>query len=821
VRTLRRARALLLSATALTPACGAHLSAQSTRPGDYALPTRTTGPGRPAIAVVVRQGDARGAVAVAVTTQGIAPDRGAVVGVALAALVEARLTERGILDATVLGGWDGWRMRALVGSATETAKAIDAIRASMLTPVALDDPAAAAVVRKVGALARRPLADPALADVARCTGEAYAGDPRLPTMTELEAWRRAAHGLGRVALATAGDSSIADATASTLAHAPAWPASTPIEPSPWPAIGSPASVYDASGEVPPGGARVVVTARTANPVRAVAAAAALGDARGPLASRLQALEAPARVRSVVATAHVDGGCVSVTMELAGRDLSSDGAARIATAAALARQEVGVEIDDTTATGDLGRLLATQAPDPRDAAERAAWWSLAGRRAGARDDQTRLALTVGVAASREAPDSMPLTNGEALRAAIDRATIAWHSQVVEARSRVERGQGEVWMLLASTCGTAPESSADAGVSAAVAVASAARAQEASGGEVRVEPFVAADGVGVLAHGASRANESPAAHARRLADVAARAFAADAIDSRDAARARTALLAHAGASGARTLGALAEALAAGRPSWVDATGTLFGLGSASDESIAARASALRGEPLRVAVLANADAAQAEAAARAVDRWVARRPNEARLCAPSPSLSAPRPGTYAADLPAGAPSEALVAVPLAAGDEAGRAAATWVAAMLEGTDGLLAHSLGAARAEAGGNALAREWSADVLGAPRAPALVIRVVSADGAIDAAVAQTRTLLDRLRQGAIHDEDRDRAAASIARRALASSLDPAARTIELWRGGSTSSPAPSIDTLRAFAGAALRDDALVIVAARPPRGTRR
>jgi hypothetical protein len=77
-------------------------------------------------------------------------------------------------------------------------------------------------------------------------------------------------------------------------------------------------------------------------------------------------------------------------------------------------------------------------------------------------------------------------------------------------------------------------------------------------------------------------------------------------------------------------------------------------------------------------------------------------------------------------------------------------------------------------------------------------------------------LLDRLRQGALREADRSRAASSLARDALALSLDPRARTVDLWRG-ETTMPAPSLDALRAFASASLHDDALVIVAARPAR----
>jgi hypothetical protein len=775
---------------------------------------RAAGEGRPSVTVVTREGDARAAVGVAVTTAGIASERGAVVAVALGALVEARLAERGVADARSVGGWDGWRLGVLAGTPADAERIAVATAAAMLAPVVADEPAMAAVASRIAALAQRPLPDRALADVARCTGDAYGmGADAVPSAGELEQWRKAAHSLGRVAMATAGSPAVADAVAAAIAKGPAWPAAAPMPPSPWPSTDARAAVYDASGQVAPGVARVVVTAWTALPERAVAAAEALGRPRGSLASRLAGLEAPARVRSVVGTAHADGGCVATTIDLGARDLVTDAPARIATAAALARQEVGVQIADTSAPPDLGRARAAEAADPREAAERAAWWSLARARGGVAAEDVRTALTVGFASPRDAAASPLPEMAEPIRGEIDRATIAWQAPVVEARTRVERGQGDVWVLIASACGTLSEAKADAGASAAVATAAAERADaEGAASGASVDAFVAADGVGVLAHGPPRPGETPVAHARRLADLAARAFAADALDADRIVHARTSLLARAADAEGRARGALAEALAPGHPSWVEPAGTNFGLASTTDEAVGQRASAMRGGPIRVAVVANADAAQGQAAVRAVDRWIARRPGDARACATAPALAAPHPGTYAVERSGGARSEALLAVPLPP-DERSVTTARWIAAALDGADGLLAHAL------AGTDqlpSLAMEWSATVLGAPRSPALTVRLVAADASLDAAVAQTRGLLDRLRLGALREADRARAASSLARSQLASTLDPGARAVQLWRGEATA-PAPSLEEMRAFAAASLRDDALVIVAARPPR----
>jgi hypothetical protein len=521
---------------------------------------------------------------------------------------------------------------------------------------------------------------------------------------------------------------------------------------------------------------------------------------------------------VVATAHVDGGCVAIAIDLAARDLGTNAPVHIATAAALARQEMAVEIGDTVAPADLGRALVTRASDPRDAAERAAWWALAGRKSGAADDELRVTLAVGIAPARDASEPTPPARASAIRGEIDRATFAWRAPVVESRTRVEQGQGEAWILLASLCGVLAEATHDAGLGAAVATAAAAQAADGAG-DAGVEAFVAADGLGVLVHGAARKGESPRALVRRLADVAARAFAADPLDPDRLAQARTELLARSARPFARALGTLAGAIAPGHPSWLQPMGTRDGLASASDAAMAMRVASIRAGPLRVAVLGNADAVQADAAVRAVDRWVARRPGESRACSPVPVLATPRAGTYAVDLSAGAPSEALIAIPLPPGDDASLSAATWLAATLDGPGGLLAHAqgdIGGRGGDTNAGLMALSWDAAVVGAPRSPALVVRATTPDASLDTAVAQGRALLDRLRQGALREEDRARASASIAQSRLTASLDPRSRIVALWRGELPSAP-PSLETLHSFAATALRDEALVIVAARPQR----
>jgi hypothetical protein len=827
VHTRRTGRGAALAMVCALAGCGGAGAGGGQGKGAQAPTSETRqAKDRPPLAVVARDGDPRGAIAVAVSTDGIAADRGAEAAVALAALVEARLEsatrERGGANAMidVTPAWDGYRARALVANEGEAAAVAERLRVALLAPVVATE--VARVHKKLAALARRPMADAALVDAVRCTGEVFAlpGVPvATPSAADIEGWRQAAHGLGRVVFATTGSERLADAVASSMAKGPAWPrAAAPASAAEGSAT-EPTEVYDATGDVPSGAARITLSVRAPSAEQAVAAAGNLGDPHGALASRLGGLEAPSRVRDVTATAHAAGGCLAVTIDFAPHDLAGDAAPRIAMAVALARQELALEVAEAPSDVALARALARRAGDPRESAEVAAWWTLATSRAGSAGDaaprSVRIATAIGIAIGKDATpaDTTIAARAKAIRAEIDRALVAWREPVVETRARVERGQGEMWLLLGSPCGTLAEIDTDAGLGAAFALAAADRAEEALRGTLAwAEGWTTTDGLGVIVHGPALPGEPPAAQARRLADAAARSFAAEPVDRASVARARGLLLASDDREESRALVAIAHAVAPGHPSWIAPMGPIEAIGRSSDASVLARAAAVRAGPLRVAVVASADVAQSEAAARAVDRWNARRPGAARACPVPTAPPPPHAGTYAVDVRAGAPSEAWLAVPLPPNDDAARLSATWIAAALDGPDGLLAHALGAG--------LARAWSARVVGSSRAPALIVRVASGLGALDAAVAQTRALLDRVRQGSLVEADRTRAASIRAQEELAAALDPRARLAALWRGDAPLAAPPTLDVLRAFASATLRDDALVIVVARPPRTTK-
>ena len=147
-------------------------------------------------------------MAVDVVTEGIAPELGADVPVALAGLVESRVDR----SVSVLLSGAGLRARGLASNDAEAVALAASLRTALMTPVTA---AELPVVRhKLAMLARRPLADAALQDASACEadvlapprmhGGSGAGEVDGPSLETVEAWRRGAMGLGRVSMATVG-----------------------------------------------------------------------------------------------------------------------------------------------------------------------------------------------------------------------------------------------------------------------------------------------------------------------------------------------------------------------------------------------------------------------------------------------------------------------------------------------------------------------------------------------------------------------------------------------------------------------------------------
>ena len=710
---------------------------------------------RPPVVILAREGDPASAISVAIST-GDDPASAA----AIAGWLEGKVPRLRVTPA-----WDGVRATMLVENEAAASAAAEAIRAALLASVRDDDLVHAK--KKLAALASRPIADASLAAWARCSG-ALLGTPGKedPSLADLEAMR-AAIGTGRVAFAVAGTRGVGEAVARTITEGPTWKAAVPL-----------AAVKTAPGTAVFEGAidapRVHIALSMGSSSAAVRAAEALGDPNGPLETRLHTLDVPFHLREVVGAAHPVGGCVAMILE--GNASGESTAARVADAVAL----VDVEARLAEGRDDLDATkMARRAGDVREAAERAAWWALADR---VKADGSASVVLEMPTRRGGGKDERPVEPSAAtLAQAIETAKTAWQKPVVDGRVKVESGQGETWVLIASPCGTDVEGELDAGATALAMAAARANLPEA-------EVFVAPDGAGLILHGAPLPGESAQSHAQRLGDQIARAFAG-------VSRARNLVSVREDLPAAM----LGSVLSAGHPSWVFPWGQSEATLRIGEGVVVGRAQALRAGPLRVAVIANVDRAQGDAAVRAADRWIDRRGDAARACPTLPLVPAAKPGTYALDSKPGAMPEALLAFPIANADDN---PARTIALAFDGDEGLLGKALGD---------LARSSSARVMGSPRTPALVLRIASPQSTLDQAVQQARALVDRVRQNGLAAADLDRATAS----ALDASLDPRARLVATWRGVETKMS--SAEDVRTFALRALGEDRLVVVAARPPR----
>jgi hypothetical protein len=191
-----------------------------------------------------------------------------------------------------------------------------------------------------------------------------------------------------------------------------------------------------------------------------------------------------------------------------------------------------------------------------------------------------------------------------------------------------------------------------------------------------------------------------------------------------------------------------------------------------------------PLRVAVIASHDAAQARAAHDELERWLRPLRAAGASCRRSERHS-PKIGEVTVEVGAGeTPAAAYVAVPLEPSTIAEASLTEW---LLNRPGGWLEQALKAPGAS--GTARAR-----VLGSDRGAALVIEIGSVDDQAGVALQQVRALLERLSKGAARPADFEAARARAARAQEDRSLDPRGRVVDLWLGRQLATP--TLESLR-------------------------
>jgi hypothetical protein len=735
---------------------------------------------RPSVRLLSRNGDPTGAVALVVAT-GAEPRAAA----ALAGLVELRLGRRAA-GAQVRVHALGFAITTPAASGS-VSRWVDACAAALLTPVKAAEVNARPVRARLDSL--RALGKPGRHGGAAlaCAGEAFLPDAVEPTVDArtLEQWRAAAATATTVAFGAVGSRELLRATSRAVAKGDAWPTGNGAR-DPWPE-------GDVIGADPQRTEhRLSLAWRVGDPTSAATAAELLGRREAPLALRLAALDADWSVQRVVATARPSGGCLLVELEgpREGLEPSLDHIARLA---ALAADEGDRALAAPSDGGFARERSILAAADPRAAAQRAAWGALTEGRSREPTRRVVAYATPAVGVRGEAGTA----STELARALATRSGV--RGSLSTPRVRVEHGQGELWALLASPCGTAGEGAATAGYRALL-LRTLARARDGEDG-VGLEPWITPDGVGLLAHAPrQRTDETPAAHAARVGGALGRALAVTRLDGVGLAAERARLSAEIGPGPRPDWWLLIDALAPDHPSWLEPRGTFGSIDLAGTEPAASERRQLLGEPLRLAVLASWDKAQVASVVAGVNRWLGPAATGDRRCS---AIVPAIPASTTLDLTSEGSAEhtvAHLAFPLGAGLAGQWSEAEIARWLLAREDGWLQQALAGLSASA---------HVELLGGRRLGALVVSLEATAADRDRAVSAATELMSRI---ATTPPDRDDVALALrtfAARAKRGSYDPRRRIVDLWRGERRT--APSAESLQRFLAGAFTRERLVLV----------
>jgi hypothetical protein len=621
-----------------------------------------------------------------------------------------------------------------------------------------------------------------------CVGELATAKPgEKPAAADLEKWRAFLFSSDSVAFAAVGRRPILDAAAEALRDGPAWPDGDEPD-DPWPAADV-AGAYTVEGN-----ARTLsVALRVGDAARALEAAKALGARRSSITAHAAALDPSWSVERVVATTRPRGACLRIDL----------GAKTGSLTPLLSAAEVGaLTLDEATRALDAatGAAFSLDRPvleswDPRNAATIAAWHALSGRReAGPRR------TAVSYAHPPSDGDGDTGFAGLLARAAAERRAASF-----DVRRLSEPGQGELWLLLASPCATASETTRSAGVSALMVRTLASTAPSDDG--VRIEPWVSAEGIGLLSHGPrASANESPSRHATRVAAALGRALAGAQIGDEDVGLSRAAIQAELDPETEPLWPVVLEALSPKHPSLLDPRGTWQSVTDLSTQAAEIERHAVLRGSLRVALLGPDAAGRSGDAILELSRWL--HPDRTRnaRCPALPTLAA-HPGEYEVDAPATAGARAVIAVTLPLSAAGGLPIeAEYTAYLLNRAGGWLERAVRA-------TGLAARAEATVLGGGDAGALAIEVAAAGPTARPAAAQVRALLMRLSDGAVTADELAQARAAYEETHAAQQIDPRRRIVELWLARSAPK-APDLAALRAFHRQAFAAERHVIVLTR-------
>lgn len=714
---------------------------------------RVVVPERPPLTLVARTGDPRGAIAFVA-----AHGRGSVLSLGLVALLRMRLEAQGLSGIEARAHGLGIEVSRAVADVAEVPRFVGALRSALAEPVRSGDANLARVQREVDAMRSLSFAGPGEAAILACSGElGFDRNAAIPQFTtpagsaDLEATRAAVFRVGAAAFAALGTTAVLEAATRALAADAAWPGGSADDDA-WPAADA---VFVDSGASP---RRLSLALRSPNAEAALAGGLELGASGSALSERLAALNPPWRLERTSAVARVRGACLRLDLAPPKGD-AGPSAEEIARAAAIAELSALAALEKAE-PGALDESVLRPS-NPLKAASLAAWRALLGPS----DDAPLRTLVAYLGEAHDGVASAELNATlTALRGRRGRSSF-------EVGSKSEAGQGELWMLLASPCGTLGEASSDAG---ALALALRAMALRAGTDAVGVEPWVSADGAGLLAHAPRKTpSEGARDQAERVAAALGRALGTR-LGGGEIGNARAQLLTELGGRPFSGWSALLEGLAPGHLSWLEPRGTWAAISELSfDELERTRRYFLTG-PLRLSVLANRGEAQTQVAAATLEAWLMPTRGHVSEC-PRARAEPARHGETRVVQSSGAPEGAYVGAVFAESGAAGARAAELSELVLNQGRSSLQRAL-AARAPAA-SATAR-----ALGGTRRPALVVEIRALPEQLNDAIAAVRAALDELGRGQLSADEFTQAAARLAERETAARFDPRRRIVELFRG---------------------------------------
>jgi hypothetical protein len=767
LRSSRGNVSVLVAVSILTTACGLFHSRQAGDAGSantaHSIATfEHHWDGKPNLSIVERSGDPVAALAFAARTR--SPP---IAIVTLATVLQNRLSARSG-HSEVFPNSYGLTLVILVSTPEEAelaAKNLDASLSLPINAIQLDDKTLEQA-RTIYSSGVSP--SDADVDLAQCTGELLADSRQLDILSNklklLEAVERARteiHHQSSARFAFVGTRAIALGVERALGQMQPWLHGEPPRVSVEAAPRNSVRISISKGNW----RRLSIAWRVGSVAKAVQAALALRSPGSPLQSQVVALNPDWKVDSISAIARDFGACLRIDLSLS----SDTGAISPANLETIAR----VTISESRAALDSPSVSALEAAeyvadsDPRLAARRVAWNSVSTP-----ERSTRLPLHVSLGISRA--DTLSTNLEPVLREAVS----AKDSRPLDAKLRLEVGQSEQWVLLASPCGTSMESAEDAGSTSAWIRAIAGRYSGHLG--VQVEPWLTPDGVGFIAHCHPQSQaETPETSAARLGNALGSVIATGSVSGAELAAIREDSLLRVGSTPRSAWWLLVDSLSANHPALFEPLGSFESIRRL--DAAALRASRLKWlhGPLRLGTLLNRGGQQLAPLASSLHRWLDPHRTVSTQCPQVVDEAAPSKeiqlGTRSLDAH---DSNIYLAVHLASETQGSPIYEHWLLWLLSRPGGWLQSTT----AQSGS---LNSFTADVKGPRRSRSLIIGISVVDESQTGdCILRLRALLSRLAEVGADANDVQLARTWSEDQIRRAELDPRRRLVDLWWGSS-------------------------------------